>query len=88
MNEMLVGATAAFYLIIGLFFIRFWRSTQDRFFLFFSFCFLIEAGNRVMLCLFFDLREASPIYYLIRLLSYSFIIIAILDKNRRSKNQN
>jgi hypothetical protein len=41
-----------------------------------------------MLCLFFDLREASPIYYLIRLLSYSFIIIAILDKNRRSKNQN
>lgn len=84
MTEMLIGATAAFYLIIGLFFIRFWRSTHDRFFLFFALCFLLEAANRIMLGLFFDFREASPIYYIIRLISYGFIIIAILDKNRRS----
>ena len=87
MTAMIIGATAALYLIIGLFFIRFWRSTHDRFFLFFASCFLLEAANRVMLGAFFDFREASPIYYLIRLLSYSFIIIAILDKNRRSKTQ-
>lgn len=85
MIEMLIGGTAAFYLIIGLFFIRFWRSTHDRFFIFFAICFLLEAANRIMLGLFFDFREASPIYYIIRLVSYSFIIIAILDKNRRSK---
>jgi len=85
MTEMLIGATAAFYLIIGLFFIRFWRSTHDRFFLFFALCFLFEAANRIMLGLFFDFREASPLYYIVRLLSYSFIIIAIVDKNRRSK---
>jgi len=85
MIEMLIGGTAAFYLIIGLFFIRFWRSTNDRFFLFFALCFLLEAANRIMLGLFFDFREASPIYYVIRLMSYSFIIIAILDKNKRSK---
>jgi len=85
MTEMLIGATAAFYLIIGLFFIRFWRSTHDRFFLFFALCFLIEAGNRILLGLLFDFREASPVYYLVRLMSYSFIIIAILDKNKRSK---
>jgi hypothetical protein len=85
MIEMLMGATAAFYFIIGLFFIRFWRSTRDRFFLFFALCFLIEAVNRILLGLFFDFREASPVYYLVRLMSYSFIIIAILDKNKRSK---
>jgi hypothetical protein len=85
MIEMMMGATAAFYLIIGLFFIRFWRSTHDRFFLFFAFCFLMEAANRIMLGLFFDFREASPLYYVIRLFSYSFIVIAILDKNKRSK---
>lgn len=87
MTGMMMGATAAFYLIIGLFFIRFWRSTHDRFFMFFALCFLIEAANRIMLGLFFDFREASPIYYIIRLLAYSFIIIAILDKNRRSKSE-
>jgi len=87
MIAMTIGATATLYLIIGLFFIRFWRSTHDRFFLFFAICFLMEAANRVMLGAFFDFREASPIYYLIRLLSYSFIIIAILDKNRRVKKE-
>ena len=85
MIEMLIGATAAFYLIIGLFFIRFWRSTSDRFFLFFALCFLMEAANRIMLGLFFDFREASPLYYVVRLISYSFIIIGILDKNKRLK---
>jgi len=83
MNEMLIGAIATAYFVIGLFFLRFWKSTGDRFFLFFALSFLIECANRVCLYAFFDLREASPIYYLIRLLAYSFIIIAIVEKNRR-----
>lgn len=86
MNEMLIGAIATSCLVIGLFFLRFWKTTHDRFFLFFALSFLIEGTNRVSLYLFFDLKEFSPIYYVIRLISYGFIIVAILEKNKRQKN--
>jgi hypothetical protein len=85
MNEMLLGAIAACSLIIGLFFLRFWKTTHDRFFLFFALSFLIEGANRVALYFFFELREASPVYYLIRLVAYGFIIVAILEKNKKQK---
>ena len=83
MNELLNGAIAISYLIIALFFIRFWRTTSDRFFLFFALSFLIESANRVSLSLVFELYEASPIYYLIRLISYCFIVLAIAEKNKK-----
>ena len=83
--QFLNGAIMMGMVFSGLFFLKFWRKTHDRFFLFFALCFLFEGANRIMLGLFFDFREASPIYYIVRLLSYSFIIIAIVDKNRRSK---
>lgn len=85
MNEILIGAIAAFCLVIGLFLLRFWRTTGDRFFLYFSISFLIESANRIALYVFFDLQEASPIYYLVRLVSYGFIIIAIIGKNKIQK---
>lgn len=84
MNELLVGAIATCCLIIGLFFLRFWKTTGDRFFLFFAVSFLIECADRLLLYFFFDLREASPIYYVIRLVAYTFIILAIVEKNRHS----
>lgn len=86
MNDILIGAIAAFCFVIGLFFLRFWKTTRDRFFLFFALSFLIEGANRVSLALFFAHTEASPTYYLIRLMTYVFIVIAILDKNRRKKS--
>jgi len=88
MNEMLVGAIAASCFVIGLFFLRFWKDTRDKFFLFFALSFFIEAVNRMSLVLFSNLHEASPSYYFIRVISYSFIIIAILAKNRRQKSSS
>ncbi|HTF94755.1 MAG TPA: DUF5985 family protein [Cellvibrio sp.] len=85
MNEMLIGAIAACCIVIGLFFLRFWKKTQDVFFLFFAISFFLEGLNRVSLVMFASLHEASPSYYLVRLISYSFIIIAILVKNRRRR---
>lgn len=85
MNEMLVGAIATSSFIAGLFFLRFWKSTQDRFFLFFALSFLIEAANRIFLVTCFNLSEESPLYYLIRFITYAFIMLAILEKNKRTK---
>lgn len=85
MNDMLIGAIASCSFIVALFFLRFWKSTQDRFFLFFALSFFIEAANRASLSV-FNMQEGSPSYYLIRWVSYGFIIYAIVEKNRRANH--
>lgn len=83
MNEMLLGAIAALSFVAGLFFLRYWRSTRDRFFLFFVLAFWIEAANRVAMALAGTWNEdESPLHYLVRLVSYLLILLAIWDKNR------
>jgi hypothetical protein len=82
-NEMLLGAIAAVSFVAGLFFLRYWRSTGDRFFLFFMLAFWIEAANRVAMALGGTWNEdESPLHYLVRLASYLLILVAIWDKNR------
>lgn len=82
MNEMLIGAIATVSMIAGLFFLRFWKSTRDRFFLFFAMSFFIEGVNRFLLGFMESLREEAPAYYLVRLVAYGLILLAILDKNQ------
>ena len=95
MNQLLLGAIAMGSLTIGLFFLRFWKKTRDRFFLFFAVAFILEGINRVLLGLSQGSNELEmlkgelnePILYLVRLLSYVLILIAIVDKNRINKSQ-
>lgn len=87
MNQLLLGAIAMANLTIGLFFLRFWKKTRDRFFLFFAVAFILEGINRVLLGLSQGSNENEPIFYLVRLLSYVLILIAIVDKNRINKSQ-
>ena len=83
-NGMLVGAIAVGSLVAGLFFLRFWQHTRDRFFLYFAIAFFIEGLHRVVI---FEVvgPEASPLHYLPRLVAYGLIILAIVDKNRNSR---
>lgn len=82
MITIFIGAIAMASLVISLFFLRFWKTTRDRFFLFFAASFLLEAINRVLIGVSILQNEGSPVYYLIRLVAYSLIIIAIIDKNK------
>jgi hypothetical protein len=82
MNQLLLGAIAMAYLTISLFFLRFWRKTRDRFFLFFAASFMVEGVNRAVLGLATIPSEAEPFVYIVRLLSFILILIAIWDKNR------
>jgi hypothetical protein len=79
---MLIGAIALGWLLAGLFFFRFWRQTRDRFFLYFALSFWLESINRVALGLLAGATEAEPIFYLVRLISYALILVAIWQKNR------
>lgn len=81
MTQLLAGAIAMASLTIALFFLRFWRSSGDRFFLYFALSFTIEGLHRVYAALRDNGGEDSPLHYLIRLLAYGLIIWAILDKN-------
>ena len=85
MNQILAGAIAMASLIASLFFLRFWKTTRDRFFLFFALAFFVEGVNRLVLAPIAgdgssDLLDYS--FYLLRLSSYGLILFAILDKNR------
>jgi hypothetical protein len=89
MNDMLAGAIAAASMVIALFFLRFWRNTDDRFFLYFALSFFIEGLHRVYSTVHDNGGEDSPLHYLIRLLSYGLILWAILEKNLpRSRNDS
>lgn len=81
MNELLSGAIAMASLVIGLFFLRFWRAARDRFFLYFALSFFIEGAHRVYSSLADLGPEDSPNHYLIRLLAYGLILWAIFEKN-------
>lgn len=82
MNELLLGGIAVASCVAALFFWRYWRSTGDRFFLFFAWSFLIEAANRVDMGVKHAWNEDAPIHYIVRLVSYGLILVAIWDKNR------
>jgi hypothetical protein len=85
MNAALLGAIAMASLVAALFFLRFWRDTKDRLFLFFSISFFVEGLNRFALAMVSDPNEDQPFFYVVRFLSFLLIIAAILDKNLSKK---
>jgi hypothetical protein len=82
MNLFLLGGVSVACLVVGLFFLRYWFSTHDRFFLFMMVSFWIESANRLDMALTQSWTEDEPFHYLVRLLSYGLILVAIWDKNR------
>jgi hypothetical protein len=82
MNEILMGATASLSLVIGLFFLKFWRNTSDRFFLFLSASFFFQAVDRLLQQSHWGWSEEIPAQYALRIFAYVLILIAVLDKNK------
>jgi hypothetical protein len=80
-NDLLTGAIAMASATIAMFFLRFWRNTGDRFFLWFALSFGIEGAHRVYSAFAYQDNEDAPLHYLIRLLAYGLILWAILEKN-------
>jgi Family of unknown function (DUF5985) len=82
MIDFLNGVAAAGSLGVGLFFLRLWRETRDRFFALFGFAFWILALNWVALLWAAPADEHRHYFFLVRLLAFLLIIAAIVDKNR------
>lgn len=85
LNVALSGAVAMASLVAALFFLRFWRQTKDRFFLFFAAGFALDAATRFILALAQVSSELEPFFYISRLVTFALIIAAIVDKNRSKR---
>jgi hypothetical protein len=77
------GAIAMGFVVCSVFFLRFWRRTQDGLFLVFSIAFFLLALNQALTTLLgLPLEERSWLYVL-RLAAFVIIIAAIARKNLR-----
>ena len=83
--HILLGAVVMGDVIAALFFVRFWKMTGDRFFLFFSASFLAIAVSRLVVDESIPPFGMEAVGYMIRILSYLFIIAGILYKNRGTR---
>lgn len=84
LNQFLAGAASISLLVIALFFLRFWGKTRDRLFLYFSGAFIFLMMERIVRASMSVETEWAPYVYTIRLAAFILIIIAVVDKNRRS----
>jgi hypothetical protein len=80
-NQFLLGAISMGSAVAALLFLRFWRRTRDRLFLYFAVSFLLEAVNRALFVWNGAHSEEATLYYLVRLLAYGLILWAIIEKN-------
>lgn len=80
-NGFLLGIIAVNCVMIGIFFLRFWRETHDILFFCFAIAFLIESANRAAVLGLKAPNEGSPVIYIVRLISALVILFGILRKN-------
>ena len=78
------GMLAAGYLIISLFFLRFWREGRDRLFAYFAAAFFILSVQRTLLSFIGERESVSLFLYGTRAVAFVIILYAIIDKNRQT----
>jgi hypothetical protein len=79
------GALCLGFLVASLFFLRFWRETRDRLFLFFTMSFVVLALQRITLMMTSAVPALELPSYGLRLLAFLLMLAAIVDKNLRPR---
>lgn len=85
MRHFLWGALAMTSVIASIFFMRYFRLTRDRLFVYFSIAFLAMALNWIGLAIADPSLETRHHVYVLRLFAFVLILIGIIDKNRRGR---
>jgi hypothetical protein len=81
-NEFLRGGVAMASFAVGVFFLRYFRTSKDRLFLLFCVAFWLFSLNWTVIAL---MPALAPSAYWLRLLAFAIIALGVLDKNRRQK---
>jgi hypothetical protein len=85
MIEFLAGAVTLGFGVCAMFFLQFWKKTRDRLFLAFSCAFFLLALNQALAQWLGASDEWVNYTYLLRVLGFVLILIAIVDKNMSAK---
>jgi hypothetical protein len=80
--QYLCGALAMSAVVVALFFLRFWRVSRDRLFVYFTAAFVLLAANWTALAAIAPSRESRHFVYLIRLVAFLLLAFGIWDKNK------
>jgi hypothetical protein len=83
--DFLSGAVAFGFAACALFFLRFWRRTREQLFLAFAVAFLLLGAGQTILALANIGTEERGSIYLLRLIAFLLILVAIYRKNRSSQ---
>lgn len=81
MIEFLAGALTLAFLLAGLWFLRFWRRTGDRLFLHFAIAFWLFSLNQIASSTPIVTDETGGYEYVLRVLGFVWILVAIAEKN-------
>lgn len=78
--------------VCATFFLKYWRVTHDRLFLYFSLAFWLLALQRILLVSLnlslsvnSHVGEKEIVFYTIRCVAFLIILLAIIDRTRRQK---
>ncbi|MBI1860907.1 MAG: hypothetical protein HYR96_08320 [Deltaproteobacteria bacterium] len=86
-NCFLAGGVFISALLCALYFLRFWKESADRFYLFFSVAFILFGLERLPVLFEWELSDSGGSVYIIRLLAFILILVAIADKNLSVKEK-
>ncbi len=84
MNDFMHGALTMASFAVGMFFLRYWRTTKDRLFLMFGVAFWLLGLNWALVSMGAAL---APNAHVFRFLAFVVIAYTVLDKNRRRKDE-
>jgi hypothetical protein len=85
MGTFIEGAIAMACWVAGLFFLRFWRESRERLFLFFFLAFWALCAHWVALAEIRPDQQSRHYFYLLRLAAFALIASGIVDRNRRGR---
>jgi len=80
--DFLSGAVALGFAACALFFLRFWKRTREELFLAFAVAFLLLGTGQTILALANIPTEERGSIYLLRLIAFLLILLAVYRKNR------
>ena len=87
LHPFLFGVLTTAGLTAALIFLRFWKMTHDRLFIFFALGFVAMALNWLALAMTDPASEDRYYVFLLRLVAFAFILYGIVDKNQRAKRE-
>jgi hypothetical protein len=81
MDDFLTGVATTGFLVAAVFFFRFWKTTRDSFFAILAIAFVLFAANQAGVALLEVSREEQSWIYLLRLVGFALLLVAIALKN-------